>query len=328
MSCQTAPSNPTIDPYQHLQIALNADGTITRLREIPNTPPTPDPSHPTPVPSKDIPLNQSNNTWVRIFLPKEALDHNSSTKLPLIVYFHGGGFILFSAASSNFHDFCANMAIDLHVIIVSIEYRLAPEHRLPAAYDDAMEALHYIKTTPDDWLRDYADLSNTFIMGVSSGGNIAYHAGLRASVETDKLEPLVIRGLILHQPFFGGSQRTQSELRDNDPNFPLSVCDLMWELSLPIVDRDHEYCNPKVGDGPQLLEKIKLLGWKVLVVGYDGDILFEHQIESAKLMREKGVSVVSQFGEGDYHGVDMFEPAKAKALHAILKNFILSSLVA
>ncbi|KAK7855178.1 carboxylesterase 1 [Quercus suber] len=220
------------------------------------------------------------------------------------------------------------MAIDLHVIIVSIEYRLAPEHRLPAAYDDAMEALHYIKTTPDDWLRDYADLSNTFIMGVSSGGNIAYHAGLRASVETDKLEPLVIRGLILHQPFFGGSQRTQSELRDNDPNFPLSVCDLMWELSLPIVDRDHEYCNPKVGDGPQLLEKIKLLGWKVLVVGYDGDVLFEHQIESAKLMREKGVSVVSQFGEGDYHGVDMFEPAKAKALHAILKNFILSSLVA
>ncbi|KAM3736388.1 hypothetical protein ACB098_10G159800 [Castanea mollissima] len=193
------------------------------------------------------------------------------------------------------------MAIDLHVIIVSVEYRLTPEHRLPAAYDDAMEALHWIKTTPD---------------------------GLRASVETDKLEPLVIRGLILHQPFFGGSQRTQPELRDNDPILPLSVFDLMWELSLPIADRDHEFCNPKVGDGPQLLEKIKPLGWKVLVVGCDGDILFEHQIELVKLMREKGVSVVSQFGEGGYHGVDMFEPAKTKALHVVLKNFILSSLVA
>ncbi|XP_050263622.1 carboxylesterase 1-like isoform X1 [Quercus robur] len=328
MSSQIAPLNPTVDPYQHLQIALNADGTITRLREVPNTPPTPDPSHPTPVLSKDIPLNQSNNTWVRIFLPREALDHNSSTKLPLIVYFHGGGFILYSAASSISHDHCANMAIDLHVIIVSVEYRLAPEHRLPAAYDDAMEALHWIKTTPDDWLSDYADSSNTFIMGGSAGGNIAYHAGLRAATEIDKLEPLVIRGLILLQPYFGGSQRTQSELRDNDPILPLSVCDLMWELSLPIVDRDHEYCNPKVGDGPQLLEKIKLLGWKVLVVGCDGDILFEHQIELVKLMREKGVSVVSQFGDGGYHGIDMFEPAKTKALHVVLKNFILSSLVA
>ncbi|KAM3688514.1 hypothetical protein ACJW31_10G156300 [Castanea mollissima] len=305
MSSQTTPSNPTVDPYQHLQIALNADGTITRLREVPITPPTPDPGHPTPALSKDIPLNQSNNTWVRIFLPKEALDHNSSPKLPLIVYFHGGGFIISSAASSIFHDFCANMATDLHVIIVSVEYRLAPEHRLPAAYDDAMEALHWIKTTPD-----------------------AYHVGLRASVETDKLEPLVIKGLILHQPFFGGSQRTQSELRDNDPILPLSVSDLLWELSLPIADRDHEYCNPKVGDGPQLLEKIKLLGWKVLVVGCDGDILFEHQIESVKLMREKGVSVVSQFGEGGYHGVDLSEPAKIKALLVVLKNFILSSLVA
>ncbi|KAM4075287.1 hypothetical protein ACJW30_10G157900 [Castanea mollissima] len=301
MSSQTAPSNPTVDPYQILQIALNADGTITRHREIPNTPPTPDPSHSTPVLSKDIPLNQSNNTWVRIFLHREALDHNSSPKLPLIVYFHGGGFIISSAASSIFHDFCANMATDLHVIIVSVEYRLAPEHRLPAAYDDAMEALHWIKTTPD---------------------------GLRASVETDKLEPLVIRGLILHQPFFGGSQRTQPELRDNDPILPLSVFDLMWELSLPIADRDHEFCNPKVGDGPQFLEKIKPLGWKVLVVGCDGDILFEHQIELVKLMREKGVSVVSQFGEGGSHGVDMFEPAKTKALHVVLKNFILSSLVA
>ncbi|KAK7811458.1 carboxylesterase 1 [Quercus suber] len=313
MSSQTAPSNPTVDPYQHLQITLNADGTITRLREIPNTPPTPDPSHPTPVLSKDIPLNQSNNTWIRIFLPREALDHNSSTKLPLIVYFH---------------DHCANMEIDLHVIIVSVEYRLAPEHRLPAAYDDAMEALHWIKTTADDWLRDYADLSNTFIMGGSAGGNIAYHARLRAATEIDKVEPLVIRGLILYQPYFGGSQRTQSELRNNDPILPLSVCDLMWELSLPIVDRDHEYCNPKVGDGPQLLEKTKLLGWKVLVVGYDGDILFEHQIELVKLMKEKGVSVVSQFGEGGFHGKDMFEPAKTKALHVVLKNFILSSLVA
>ncbi|KAG7986691.1 hypothetical protein I3843_03G094300 [Carya illinoinensis] len=329
MSGPTAPSNSIdVDPYQHLQLLLNADGTVTHLSEIPNTPATPDPSSPMPVLSKDIPLNQSNNTWVRVFLSRQELDHSSSSpKLPLILYFHGGGFIGFSAASSVFHEFCSNIAIQLHVIVVSVDYRLAPKHRLPAAYDDAMDALHWLKTTTEDeWLRNHADLSNIFIMGTSAGGNIAYHAGLRASVEADDLEPLVIRGLILHQPFFGGSQRTESELRGNDPVLPLSVSDLSWEMSLPIVDRDHEYCNPTVEGGPQRLLKIKLLGWRVLVTGCDGDPLIDRQMELVAMMEEKGVVVESQFGKGGYHGVEISEPAKAKALCVVLKNFILSSL--
>ncbi|XP_041002722.1 carboxylesterase 1-like [Juglans microcarpa x Juglans regia] len=330
MSGPTAPSNSIdVDPYQHLQLLLNADGTVTQLTEIPNTPATPDPSSPMPVLSKDIPLNQSNNNWVRVFLPRRELDHSSSSpKLPLILYFHGGGFIRFSAASSVFHEFCANIAIQLHVIVVSVDYRLAPKHRLPAAYDDAMDALRWLKTTTEDeWLRNHADLSNTFIMGTSAGGNIAYHAGLRASVVADDLEPLVIRGLILHQPFFGGSQRTESELRGNDPVLPLSVSDLMWELSLPIVDREHEYCNPMVEGGSQRLQKIKLLGWRVLVTGCDGDPLIDRQMELIAMMEEKGVVVESQFGKGGYHGVEILsdQPSKAKALCVVLKNFILSS---
>jgi acetyl esterase/lipase len=221
------------------------------------------------------------------------------------------------------------MAKDLNVIIVSVEYRLAPEHRLPAAYDDAVEALHWIKTTQDDWLREYADLSNTFIMGISAGGNIAYHAGLRVAVEVDKLEPLVIKGLILQHPFFGGSQRTESELRlVNDKILPQSVSDALWELSLPIADRDHEYSNPTVGGGSQILEKIKLLGWRVLVVGCDGDPLFDREVELAKLMEEKGVLVVRRFSEGGCHGVEHYEPSKAEELHVFLKDFILASSVA
>ena len=133
----------------------------------------------------------------------------------------------------------------------------------------------------------------------------------------------------MHHPFFGGSQRTESELTlVSDKILPQSVSDLMWELSLPIVDRDHEYCNPTVGGGSQILEKIKLLGWRVLVMGCDGDPLFDREVELAKLMEEKGVLVVSQFGEGVNHAVEFFEPSKANALHVVVKNFILSSLAA
>ena len=329
MSGQTPPSNPTTtDPYQYLQIVNNSDGTITRHRKIPNTPATPDPDHPTPVLSKDIPLNQSNKTWVRIFLPKQALNNPSSSKLPLIVYFHGGGFILYSASSTVFHDFCSNIAIDVNAIIVSVDYRLAPEHRLPGAYDDAVETLHLITTNQDEWLTKYADFSNTFIMGTSAGGNVAYHAGLRVASEVENLQPLIlIKGLILHQPFFGATQRTESELRlVSDPVLPLFVNDLMWELSLPIgVDRDHEYCNSTVGGGSQRLEKIRLLGWRVLVIDCKGDPLIDRQIELVKMMEEKGVVVVSQFDEGGHHGVDLQDLSRAKALNVVLKNFMLPS---
>ena len=329
MSGQSVSSNPTVDPYEYLQIIHNMDGTITRNpNRYPNTSATPDhPDYPTTqVLSKDIPINQSKNTFVRIFIPRHTLDTFPNKKLPLLVYYHAGGFIHCSAASTIFHNFCANIVMELHVVIASIEYRLAPEHRLPAAYDDAVEALHWFKTTHDNWLRQYADFSNCYVMGSSSGGNIAYNAGLRVATEVDHLEPLMIKGLILHQPFFGGTQRTGSEMRlSNDPRLPQSVCDLMWDLSLPIgVDHDHEYCNPTVRGGSELLDQIKLIGWKVLVTGCDGDPLVDRQIELAKMLEEKGVQVVGHFGVGDYHMVEVTEPSKAQALHVVLKRFIFS----
>ena len=124
MSSQTAPSNPTINPYQYLQIVYNADSTFTSHWKIPSTPPSPNPNRPTPILSKDIPLNQSNKNWARIFLPRQALDNSSSSKQLLKVYFHGGGFILYSASSTIFHDLCTNIVVNIHAIIVSIDYRL------------------------------------------------------------------------------------------------------------------------------------------------------------------------------------------------------------
>ncbi|KAM7491691.1 hypothetical protein LguiA_034612 [Lonicera macranthoides] len=312
-------------PTVNAGFVVNSDGSITR-HDVPNTPAAPDPAHPTPVLSKDIPLNQSNATWLRIFLPREASDYSfPKTKLPLIVYYHGGGFILASVGSSVMHTFCEIMAVEIPAVVVSVEYRLAPEHRLPAAYDDCVEALHCIKTTNDEWLKNFADFSNTYVMGGSAGGNIAYHAGLRAA--SDDLGPLKIKGLILQQPYFGGSKRTESELRlANDKILPLSICDVMWGLGLPVgVDRDHEYCNPTVGGGSVALDQIRKLGWKVMVMGCDGDPLVDRQIELVKLLEKKGVEVVGKFISG-YHGMEVLDPSKAKDYYCVvIKDFIFSS---
>ncbi|XP_050221378.1 probable carboxylesterase 120 [Mercurialis annua] len=335
MSGQTPPpSKCTIDPYKFLQITVNRDGTITRdPNRYPNSLPSADLKSPNVVLSQDIPINQQKNTWVRLFLPRLATppSPDSSTygyKLPLIVYFHGGGFINCSAGSTVFHDFCSKMALEVSAVVVSVDYRLSPEHRLPAAYDDAVEVIHWIRNTQIDWLRTHADYDRFFIMGSSAGANIAYQAGLRVSEEIDhNLDGLKIRGLILHHPFIGGVQRKQSEVRlVNDSHLPQSVSDLMWEFALPIgVDRDHEYCNPTVDDGSILWENIERLGWEVLVTGCDGDPMIDRQMEVVEMLKVKNVKVESHFREGGYHVVELKEAPKAQVLFALMNHFIGSS---
>ncbi|KAI4351845.1 hypothetical protein L6164_006154 [Bauhinia variegata] len=318
----------TVDPYQYLQITPNPDGTITRLPIFPSVQATPDldDDNPSAVLSKDLTLNPNTKTWLRIFLPRKALDHSlsSSTKLPTIVFYHGGGFIVLSASTIGHHEFCCKLAELLPAVIVSVDYRLAPEHRLPAAYDDGAEALQWLKSTNEKWVREFADLSNCYLVGSSAGGNIAYHVGLRVSTRVHEFDHLSIEGLILHHPFFGGSQRSESELRlVNDQILPLSGTDLMWELALPVgPDRDHVYCNPMVGkDGADHFGEIKRQGWRILMTAVMGDPLIDRRMEFVKLLKNRGVQVEELYGEG-HHGQEFLDQNKAKELFYAIKDFI------
>ncbi|KAJ9679167.1 hypothetical protein PVL29_021178 [Vitis rotundifolia] len=323
---------PSVSYNDSLKMVHNPDGSVTRLTLFPITSATPNPdqytTHTSPVISKDITINTQKNIWVRVFLPRQALENNATTsKLPLIVYFHGGGFITCSANTSVFHDLCAGMAMDLSAVVVSLEYRLAPEYRLPAAYDDAEEALHWIKSTDEPWVTKYADTSCCFLMGSSAGGNMAYFAGVRVAGAVEEFKPLRIKGLIMHHPFFGGMKRSGSEVRsENDTILSLSATDLVWELALPEgADRDHEYSNPMVGKGAEQCEKIGRLGWKVLVTGCEGDLSLDRQKEWVEMAKKKGVAVDSSFVEGGFHAIELVDASKAKALFRLINKFMLSS---
>ncbi|XP_054805155.1 carboxylesterase 1-like [Prosopis cineraria] len=328
------PPPTTMDPYQLLHIIRNPNGTLTRLEKHPESPAAPDPNPHLPVLSKDLTINPSRDTWARIFLPLRALNHSRSslTKLPLIVFFHGGGFIFYAANSTYFHDFCVSLVQNTQSVIVSVNYRLAPEHRLPAAYDDALEALHWIQTSEDRWLTRFADYSRCYLIGGSAGGNIACNAGLRAAAEVDQLEPVKIQGLILIQPFFGGVRRTPSEQRlANDTILPLLATDLMWELSLPVgADRDHEYSNPTAERGSKGFDNITRLGWKVIVFGSYGDPLVDRQIKLVNPLQENGAQVESHFQGEDKHGAFVGQPTQGKALelYDTLKKLFNTPLVA
>ncbi|KAK3408908.1 hypothetical protein EUGRSUZ_J01051 [Eucalyptus grandis] len=315
---------PAVNADDYVKIVVNPDGTVTRGHHIPNTPADPDPHQPSAVRTKDVPLNPAHNTWARIYLPGPS-PTRADQKLPLVVYYHGGGFVWCSPANTVHHVFCSLMAAKLGAVVVSPSYRLAPEHRLPAAYDDAIEALRWVRTTEEEWLREGVDFSRCYLLGTSAGGNIVYHVGLRLCAAAADLEPLVIRTLILHHPFFGGSKRTESEVRlFNNPTLPVNGADRVWELALPAgANRDHEYCNPTAGERSDEWEGMKKPGWRVVVVGGGGDPMIDRQRELAAKLEAKGVQVVGLFSsEGDYHGVEILEPAKAELLFDKLKGII------
>ncbi|KAF4373460.1 hypothetical protein F8388_025154 [Cannabis sativa] len=66
----------------------------------------------------------------RLFLPLLPTNTNNNKKLPILVYFHGGGFCFESAFSADHHQFLNSLVSEAKIIAVSVEYRLAPEHHL------------------------------------------------------------------------------------------------------------------------------------------------------------------------------------------------------
>ncbi len=105
---------------------------------------------------------------LRIYTPASA------GPWPLLVFFHGSGFVL---CSLDTHDgMCRNLCAGSDCIVVSVDYRLAPEHKFPAALDDCTDAARWAIAHAREF---GADAARTVLAGDSAGGNLAAAAALR-----------------------------------------------------------------------------------------------------------------------------------------------------
>ncbi|KAJ7962258.1 Alpha/beta hydrolase fold [Quillaja saponaria] len=314
------------DPFDHLKITLNLDGTLTRHLNLPIVEANPEPKPGSPIVSKDVPLIQENKTWVRIFRPtKLPSNDNMVARLPILVYFHHGGWIYFNPDDLVAHTNCSQLASEIPAIVVSVSFRLAPESRLPEQYKDAVDGILWVKQQACDpngepWLRDYGDWTRCYLYGCGSGGNIAFFSGLK--VPDLQLEPMKIAGIVLNQPMFGGLQRTKSELKfAADQLMPLPVIDLMWDLVLPKgTNRDHRYCNPMVmGPHRELISKMT----RCLVIGFGGDPMVDWQQQFVTMLVNCGVHVEARFEELGFHNIDFVDSRRASEVLNIVKEFII-----
>ncbi|KAG7597568.1 Alpha/Beta hydrolase fold [Arabidopsis suecica] len=181
------------------------NGRIERL--VPETfvPPSLKPEN--GVVSKDAVYSPEKNLSLRIYLPQKSVDDTGEKKIPLLVYFHGGAFIMETAFSTIYHTFLTSAVSATDCIAVSVDYRRAPEHPIPILYEDSWDAIQWIFTHiagsgSEHWLNKHADFSNVFLAGDSAGANIAHHMAIRAEKEKLLPENLKISGMILFHPYF------------------------------------------------------------------------------------------------------------------------------
>lgn len=134
-----------------------------------------------------------------------------------LLYLHGGGFVV---GSPNTHDsLCRQLALRSGCAVVSLAYRLAPEHRFPAAVDDTWAALETLLDPPRDWrLRPGA----VAVGGDSAGGTLAAVAALHAR---DRGWPLALQLLIT--PGTAARADTPSHARFGQ-GFLLDADDIAW----------------------------------------------------------------------------------------------------
>jgi len=226
---------------------------------------------------KDIPV-KGGNIHLRIYTPKTG-----DATFPVIVYYHGGGFVI---ADLDVYDASAKgLAEQTGAVVVSVAYRLAPEHKFPTAHDDAYAA--YLWTVKNA-ASIKGDPKMIAVAGESAGGNLAANVSIMAR---DKGAALPVHQLLVY-PVAGSDMNTPSYQKYASAK-PLDKPMMGWFVKnylqnmaqakdtrislvnanlkgLPATTIITAEIDPLMSDGEMLAEKLKAADVKVDSKNYEG----------------------------------------------------------
>lgn len=220
---------------------------------------------------------------VRIYWPVDG-----TSGLAVVVFFHGGGFTL---CNLDTHDrMCRDLCRDANAVVVSVDYRLAPEHPYPAAVEDAYAAVCWAADHAHELGGDAARLS---VAGDSTGGNLAAVAAL---VARDRGGPSIAFQLLIY-PVTDSRMATPS-YRENGEGFFLTREHMRWYWTQYLTD-------PADGDQPYAspLRAPDLSGLPPAhIITAEHDPLRDEGEAYGARLRDAGVAVTVRRVEGAFHG--------------------------
>jgi acetyl esterase len=205
--------------------------------------------------------------------------------LPLVVYLHGGGWLLGSAGA--YDVVCRQLAAASGCLVASVDYRLAPEHRFPAAVEDAWAATVWAHANADAL---GADAQRLAVAGDSAGGNLAAVVAQRAR---DRGTP-PLRFQLLVYPVTTADPSTLDMAYEG---FFLYRDELAWHLEHylgPGADAMSPLVSPLAGDVAGLPP--------ALILTAECDLLHAQAEAYARRLAEAGVSVELREAPGMIHG--------------------------
>lgn len=174
---------------------------------------------PNSVQTRDIALTPT--LQARLFTPAAALSETDAARgLPIVVYLHGGGWVNGSLATHT--PFCALLAEKAGVLVLSVDYRLAPEHRYPAALEDTITAYQ--------WAAAHAaeiggDATRLVLAGDSAGGNLAAAAANQLATE-HRADALAAQ--VLLYPVTDGPTAHYPSRVENARGYGLELAGMEW----------------------------------------------------------------------------------------------------
>ena len=208
---------------------------------------------------------------------------------PLVVFFHGGGFV---GGDLDTHDsLCRNLCAGAQSIVASVGYRLAPEHRFPAAADDCLFALRWLQ----DRAREFdADGKRVAVCGDSAGGNLAAVTAIRSM---DEGGPLLCAQLLIY-PVLDRHDSGAPSYIENAHGCGVSKAAMEWFWAHYLGDQMqliHPHAMP--------LRANDLSGLPpTLIVTVESDPLRDEGLAYAQRLRTAGVPISHIHCDGMYHG--------------------------
>lgn len=238
------------------------------------------------VEEREIPGPEGRPLRLRVYTPERA----AGAPAPLLVFFHGSGFVL---CSLDTHDgICRNLCAGAGCVVASVDYRLAPEHPFPAATEDCLAAARWCGANAAAL---GADPTRVVVGGDSAGGNLAAVTALRVRDEGGP----ALRGQMLLYPVTDWHSPGTPSYAENAEGYGLTRATMEWFWGHYLADPAWEAAHPHAAP----LRAADLSGLPpALVTTAEYDPLRDEAEAYAERLRAAGVAVAASRWLGLNHG--------------------------